>query len=375
MDGGDIVMKEIKHGTIFQTLEKWAPKSLAYDWDNVGLQVGAMNDRTKNVLVTLDVLESTVDEAIEQDVNLIIAHHPMIFKALKSIDFNSPKGRVIKKLIEHNITVYAAHTNLDIAKGGVNDLLIDVFPIKEKTNLIPFKNEILYKLVVFVPLDHEENLRDALSEAGAGHIGAYSHCSFRSEGQGTFKPLEGTNPFIGEQGELTIVDEVKLETIVPEAKLQAVLTAMEKAHPYEEVAHDIIPLKQTGESYGLGRVGTLEEAVDFDDFVNQVKEAYKVETVSLVSKDEKPVKKIAVLGGSGQSYIEQAKRMGADVYITGDITFHQAQDAMEMDLQLIDPGHYVEEIMKVATKKYVEKHFPQLKVIESKVNTNPFQFR
>src|SRR5699024_8248491 len=355
-------MKEVKHQTIIQTLEKWAPKNLAYDWDNVGLQVGAMNDRTKNVLVTLDVLESTVDEAIEQDANLIIAHHPMIFKPLKTIDFNSPKGRVIKKLIEHNITVYAAHTNLDIAKGGVNDLLIDVFPITEKTHLIPFKNEALFKLVVFVPMDHESKVRDALSEAGAGHIGAYSHCTFQSKGQGTFKPLEGTNPFIGTKDELTVVDEVKLETIVAEEKLPSVLRAMEKAHPYEEVAHDIIPLKQTGEAYGLGRIGTLEEPVAFDDFVKQVKQAYNCETVTVVSKNEKPVKKIAVLGGSGQSYINQAKKMGADVYITGDITFHQAQDAMEMDLQLIDPGHYVEEIMKMATKNYLEKHFPQLKV-------------
>lgn len=368
-------MKQVKHQTIIQTLEKWAPKDLAYDWDNVGLQVGAMNDRTTNVLVTLDVLESTVYEAIEQDANLIIAHHPMIFKPLKSIDFDTPKGRVIKKLIEHNITVYAAHTNLDIAKGGVNDLLIDVFPIKEKKHLIPFKNETLFKLVVFVPLGHEVELGDALSKAGAGHIGAYSHCTFQARGQGTFKPLEGTNPFIGTRDELTVVDEVKLETIVPEGKLQSVLRAMEKAHPYEEVAHDIIPLKQTGETYGLGRVGTLEEAVAFDDFVSQVKQAYNIETVAIVSKNKKPVKKIAVLGGSGQSYINQAKQMGADVYITGDITFHQAQDAMEMDLQLIDPGHYVEEIMKQASKNYLVKHFPQLKVNESTVNTNPFQFR
>lgn len=368
-------MKQVKHQTIIQKLEEWAPKNLAYDWDNVGLQVGAMNDTTKKVLVTLDVLESTVDEAIEQDANLIIAHHPMIFKPLKSIDFNSPKGRVIKKLIEHNITVYAAHTNLDIANGGVNDLLIDVFPITKKTNLIPFKNEALFKLVVFVPVSHETELRNALSDAGAGHIGAYSHCSFRAEGQGTFKPLEGTNPYIGTKNELTVVDEVKLETIVAEEKLPSVLHAMEAAHPYEEVAHDILPLKQTGQAYGLGRVGELENPVPFDEFVNQVKKAYSVDTLTVVSKNEKTVKKIAVLGGSGQSYINQAKKMGADVYITGDITFHQAQDAMEMDLQLIDPGHYVEEIMKVATKSYLEKHFPQLEVNESNVNTNPFQFR
>src|SRR5699024_12388717 len=188
-------------------------------------------------------------------------------------------------------------TNLDIAKGGVNDLLIDVFPITEKTHLIPFKNEALFKLVVFVPASHETELRNALSDAGVGHIGAYSHCTFQSKGQGTFKPLEGTNPFIGTKDELTVVDEVKLETIVAEEKLPSVLRAMEKAHPYEEVAHDIIPLKQTGEAYGLGRIGTLEEPVAFDDFVKQVKQAYNCETVKVVKKHRRTCKNSAALGG------------------------------------------------------------------------------
>lgn len=367
-------MSTVKHQTIIQKLEEWAPKHLAYDWDNVGLQVGSLKDTTKKVMITLDVLEDTVDEAIEQGANLIIAHHPLLFKPLKTIDFQTSKGKIIQKLIQHQITVYAAHTNLDIADGGVNDLLIDVFDIKDKTHLIPFKDQKLFKLAVFVPVHHENEVRNALSEAGAGHIGAYSHCTFTSEGTGTFKPLDGTNPYIGNKDELTYVEEIKLETIVPEEKLAVVLSAMKKAHPYEEVAHDIFSLQQTGKTYGLGRVATLKETINFDDFIEKVKKAYHLDTLKVVTKAKKPIQKVAVLGGSGQSYIQAAKNKGADVYITGDITFHQAQDAMEMDLQLIDPGHYAEEIMKHATSKYVAQHFPQLKVIESNVNTNPFQF-
>src|SRR5699024_2367540 len=369
-------MKEVKHQTIIQTLEKWAPKNLAYDWDNVGLQVGAMNDRTKNVLVTLDVLESTVDEAIEQDANLIIAHHPMIFKPLKTIDFNSPKGRVIKKLIEHNITVYAAHTNLDIAKGGVNDLLIDVFPITEKTNLIPFKNEALFKLVVFVPVDHESKVRDALSEGGAGHIGHYSHCTFQTKGQGTFKPLEGTNPYIGKQDRLEFVDEYKIESIVKEQQLSTAIDAMIKSHPYEEVAYDIIPLANKGMTFGLGRIGNLHQPMTLKELCDHVKSAFKMTHVRVTGDVTKKVKRAAILGGSGEKYLTKAKHAGADVYITGDMSFHQAQLAEDIGLAVIDAGHYIEQAVTKAIQdklqpKCVDQH---VDVLVSNINTDPFQF-
>ena len=220
MDGGDFVMTKIIHGTIFKELENWAPKELAYEWDNVGLQVGSHTDETKKVMVTLDVLKSVVDEAIEENVNLIIAHHPLLFKPLKEINFQTAKGNVIKKLIEHNITVYAAHTNLDIARGGVNDLLCDALGIVSSNPFIDIQSEKLLKLIVFVPRTHADEMRNALGAAGAGFIGNYSHCTFQSKGQGTFMPMEGTNPFIGSTDKLEIVDELKIETIVKEKDLQ-----------------------------------------------------------------------------------------------------------------------------------------------------------
>src|SRR5690625_1754828 len=182
---------------VFQVMENWAPKNLAYDWDNVGLQIGSYHKQVNKVMITLDVLESVVDEAIKKEVDLIIAHHPLFFKSVKQINYDTPIGRTIAKLIQHDITVYAAHTNLDIANGGVNDLLCEKLQLHSTKNLIHIKNEKLYKLMVYVPLSHAENVRNAISNAGAGHIGNYSHCTFQTKGQGTFKPLAGTNPYIG----------------------------------------------------------------------------------------------------------------------------------------------------------------------------------
>nr|WP_318036183.1 Nif3-like dinuclear metal center hexameric protein [Halobacillus amylolyticus] len=185
---------------IIKQLEKMSPKHYAFDWDNVGLQVGTLNKPASKVMITLDVLENVVDEAIENGVDLIIAHHPLLFTSLKQIDLDKPKGRIIKKLIQYDIAVYAAHTNLDVASGGVNDVMAELLQMKDVKPLIETEKEVLVKLVVFVPEDYADDLRNALGEAGAGHIGAYSHCTFQSAGQGTFKPLDGTSPFIGSQG-------------------------------------------------------------------------------------------------------------------------------------------------------------------------------
>src|SRR5699024_1385996 len=270
-------MTTLQHKNIIRELEKWAAKSLAYDWDPIGLQVGSLKDETKRVLVTLDVYEEVVDEAIEEGANLIIAHHPLLFNPLKTIDFTTSKGKIVQKLIKHDITVYAIHTNLDIAENGVNDMLADKLRLNDVKPFIPFSNEKLYKLIVFVPVDYVDDLRNAMSEAGAGHIGNYSHCTYQSPGKGTFKPLEGTNPFIGEKGTLEYVDEYKLETIVPESVLSKVLQAMEQSHPYEEVAYDLYELAQKGKQYGLGPIGTLDEKKTLREFIDQVKEAFNLD--------------------------------------------------------------------------------------------------
>lgn len=366
----------VKNRDVFQAIEKWAPKNLAYDWDPIGLQVGTYDARVEKVMVTLDVMESVVDEAIQKNVDLIIAHHPMIFTPLRNINFDTPLGRTLLKLIKHDITVYAAHTNLDIAEGGVNDLLCDKLELSNQEYLIHKHTEQLYKVVVFVPLEYADAVRESMGNAGAGHIGNYSHCTFQAEGIGTFKPLGGTNPFIGKQNEMEYVSEYRLETIVPEVILKDVLQAMIAAHPYEEVAYDVIPLANEGKQFGLGRIATIESPMSFIQFAQQLTQKLQVDHLRFVGDEEKQIRKVAIIGGSGEKYIHDAKRKGADVLITGDVTFHVAQEAEQIGLTIIDAGHYIEKIMKEGLKNKLEQTFTSdgITFVVSETNTNPFKF-
>ncbi|UOQ93760.1 Nif3-like dinuclear metal center hexameric protein [Halobacillus shinanisalinarum] len=360
---------------IIKQFEEMSPKHYAFDWDNVGLQVGTLNKPVAKVMITLDVLENVVDEAIEKSVDLIIAHHPLLFTSLKQIDLETPKGRIIKKLIQYDIAVYAAHTNLDVAVGGVNDVMAELLHIQNVEPLIETEKDELIKLVVFVPEDYSEGLRNALSEAGAGHIGAYSHCTFQSAGQGTFKPLDGTNPFIGKQGAIERVDEHRVETIVPKTKLAKTLKAMKKAHPYEEVAYDLYPLVNEGESIGVGRVGRLSKEITLRELCEVVKEQYDVPALRYVGDPDQTIQTVALLGGSGEKYIHAAKEKEADVYITGDLTFHLAQDAEQMGLAVIDPGHHVEKVITSKLQRRLQKKCgTDVDFIVSNSQTEPFRF-
>lgn len=359
-------------------MEMWAPKSLAYDWDNVGLQVGSHNKPVKKIMVTLDVTEAVTNEAIDKNIDLIIAHHPLLFKPLKQINTDHFRGRIIQKLIQHDITVYATHTNLDVASGGVNDMLADLLSLNNRKSLVDIQEEQLYKFVVFVPETHVQDITNALANKGAGHLGDYSNCTFQTKGVGTFKPLSGANPFIGEVNKVEHVDEVKVEAIVQESILQNVVDGVIKAHPYEEVAYDIVPLKNKGEQNGLGRIGTLEQSMSLESFVQYVKKSFGINNVRVSGQMDKSVKRVAIVGGSGEKYIQAAFYQKADVYITGDISFHFAQDAIEMGISVIDAGHYIEQIMKSGTKMYLENKLrtlqSEVEVIESETNTDPFQY-
>lgn len=366
----------VLNSSVFKFMEEWAPKELAYDWDNVGLQIGSYNQKVQKIMVTLDVLESVVDEAIEKDVDLIIAHHPLLFKPLKNINIDSPQGRTIKKIMAHNITVYAAHTNLDVATGGVNDMLSDSLGIESVSPLITTVKQRLFKIVVYVPRSHSDAIRNALSDSGAGFIGNYSHCTFQAGGEGTFKPLEGTNPYIGSTNKLEFVEELRIETIVPEEKLTKVIHSMIEAHPYEEPAYDIYPLKNEGNSLGIGRIGKANKEMTLGKFCEHVKESLDLKHLRVIGDMTKTVRKVAVLGGSGEKYIHAAKQKGADVYITGDMTFHMAQDAKELGLAVIDAGHYIEKVMKQATASYLKERLTEsdVETIVSETNTDPFLF-
>lgn len=372
------MVKKTNGHEVIQLFEQFSPKRYAMEGDKIGLQVGRLNKPVERVLIALDVLEEVVDEAIDKDVQLIIAHHPLIFRPLKSVVTSDPAGRLLEKLIKHDIAVYAAHTNLDVAKGGVNDLLAEALELTETEVLVPTLQEDLKKLAVFVPSDHAGSVREALGRAGAGFIGEYSHCSFSVEGTGRFLPGAQTSPYIGEAGRLETVEEVKIETIYPRSLEKKVLSAMLKAHPYEEVAYDIYPLDNEGETLGLGRIGQLEKSMTLHEFAEFVKEKLDVKGVRVVGHLTEEVKKVAVLGGDGNKYFQSAKFKGADVYVTGDFYYHTAHDALAAGLKVVDPGHNVEKVMKAGTANKMaalaaEKGL-DVQFIPSSIHTDPFTF-
>jgi dinuclear metal center YbgI/SA1388 family protein len=368
------------HGqTVIQMMERLAPKSLAEDWDKVGLQVGTLQKEVKKVLVTLEVTEAVAEEAVREQADLIIAHHPLIFRPLQHLITDYSQGRKLELLIKHDIAVYASHTNLDITDGGMNDWMAEALQLNAVSPMQEQDAEKLYKLVVFVPVDHHERVLQAIFEAGAGWIGNYSHCSFNIEGTGTFLPQEGTDPYIGQAGKLERVQEIRIETIVPERVRKLVVQAMLKAHPYEEVAYDLYELTARGKTRGLGRVGTLAESVTLEAFAEQVKQALNVKHVRVVGPLDRMVKKIAVLGGSGSKYVRDAIRAGADVYVSGDIDYHTAQDALADGICIVDPGHHAEVLMKDKVAEYLQQQLAEAgyatEVLVSTVPTDPFTLR
>lgn len=371
-------MKQVNGHQIIQLFEEFSPKKYAVEGDPIGLQIGTLNKRIENVMVALDVLEEVVDEAIEKKVQLIIAHHPLIFRPLKKITTSEPAGRLIEKLIKHDIAVYAAHTNLDVAKGGVNDMLAEALRLTNTSVLAPTFEHKLKKLGVYVPEENANEVLSALGKAGAGSIGDYSHCSFSSTGTGRFLPGENTNPHIGEIGKLEEVKELKVETVFPEFLEPKVISAMLSVHPYEEPAYDIYQLNLKGEELGLGRIGELQEEMTLEQFALFAKERLDSSGVRVVGNLNDKVKKVAVLGGDGNKYISYAKMKGADVYVTGDMYYHTAHDAMNMGLNIVDPGHNIEKIMKKGLsekmQKLSEKKGFAVNFFPSEMNTDPFTF-
>ncbi len=373
-------MKNTVNGQeIIQAFEAFSPKAYAMEGDKIGLHIGTLNKPVAKVLTALDVTEEVVDEAADLGAELIIAHHPLIFHPLKKIATDTAYGRIIEKCLQEGIAVYAAHTNLDVAVGGVNDLLAEKLGLGKTEVLVPTYEIHLKKLAVFVPENNLEQVRKAISSAGAGHIGNYSHCTFQTPGTGTFLPEEGTNPYIGSRGKLEYVKEARLETIFPAHLENKVIAAMVKSHPYEEPAFDIYPLENKGEMLGLGRVGYLANEMTLEQFAEHVKQALDVPSVRIAGNLSDKVKKVAVLGGDGNKYWSNAKMKGADVYVTGDVYYHVAHDALMQGLNIIDPGHNVEKVMKKGVKEYLDRYLSSRKinieVYASQIDTEPFTFR
>lgn len=359
--------------SLVKKIESKYPLNLAYDWDNVGLLVGDFEMNVEKVLVVLEANEKVINEAIENDIDLIITHHPFIFKKMNKINTMDLKGRLIHKLIKNDIALYSMHTNFDIAYDGLNDYFMNLMGFEDSKILEVTNTEVLYKLAVYVPYTHADKVKNALANAGAGHIGDYSHCSFSSEGIGCFKPLENTNPYIGSIGEIELVKEVKIETIVTQKVLGGVISSMIKAHPYEEVAYDIFKLENKGKSSGLGRISSLKNMMTLEELCNHIKGKLNMEHIRVIGNLEDNIAKVAVVTGSGADMFKKAKKMGADVLITGDMKYHDAQDAIDINMNVIDCGHFdTEDIFKDAISIYL-KEIDGLEIIKSNINLNPFK--
>lgn len=363
---------------IIKHIEDWAPKEIAWQKDNVGLQVGASNREVKNIILCLEITEEVIDDAIKKKCNFIFTHHPLLFRPLKKIDLlNDKNSLLIEKLIKNDIILYSAHTNLDFTKDGVSFELAKILELKDITFLSSSESN-QYKLAVFVPENAIDNVAEAVFKAGAGKIGEYTDCSYRTAGRGTFKGSDKSNPKIGNRGVLETVNEIKLEVVVNSWYLNKVIRAMIEAHPYEEPAYDIYALKNPNNNYGAGALGILKEKMTEDEFLKYVSGQLKVKNFRYVKGKNTSVKKVALCGGAGSDLIEDAVNSGADAFITADIKYHAFQDASRKIL-LIDAGHYETEIHSLNEVQrrldvLIRKNNGNIKIFKYDGSTNPIIF-
>ena len=358
---------------ITKVLETLAPLDYAESFDNVGLLVGDANAEVTGVLITLDTLEAVVEEAIEKNCNLIVSFHPIIFSGLKSLTGKTYVERVVMKAIRHQIAIYSMHTALDNQLLGVNASIADRLGLHNRSILIPQPN-IIRKLITYVPKANAEKLRKALFEAGAGNIGNYAECSFNLEGKGTYKGNESPLPTIGEPNVFHTEDETQIGVIFPKHLQSQILKALRQNHPYEEVAYEIYILENEHQHIGMGMIGEFETPMSEADFLVYLKEKMEVSCIRYSAFRGKEVKKVAVLGGSGAFAIEDAKRAGADVFVSADFKYHDFFRA-EGEILLADIGHFEsEQYIKFILFEYLSKKIPTFALSISNVDTNPIKY-
>jgi len=364
---------KMKIKEIVSALERFAPLPLQDGFDNAGLQIGLTEAEATGALLCLDVTEAVLDEAIASGCNLIISHHPLIFKGYKSITGKDYVERCILKAIKNDIVIYSAHTNLDNVPGGVNFKIAEKIGLKNVRILDP-KESSLIKLVTFVPSAQAEEVRNALFTAGCGCIGNYDSCSYNTEGEGTFRAQEGSHPFCGTVGELHHETEVRIETILPEYKKGEVIRALLSKHPYEEPAYDLYPLHNSWAQVGSGIVGELEEPESELEFLKRIKRIFEVGCLKHNKLIGRLIQKVSLCGGAGAFLIPQAVRSGADVFITGEIKYHD-YFGRETDILLAEIGHYEsEQYTKEIFYSIIRDLFPNFALQFSKVNTNPIKY-
>ncbi len=360
---------------IAEALEAWAPPGSAQSYDNVGLQVGDPERTVRRALLALDMTPAVFEEARALGAELIITHHPLLFRPLRQLTPGSLVASLALRLAESGIALYSIHTNLDAAPGGVSFALATHLGLRD-VQFLQKMEQALYKLVTFVPASHFEQVREALARAGAGRIGNYEACAFATRGTGYFRPGDMARPFIGEPGKLESAEELRLEVEVARWDLPRVLAAMRAAHPYEEVAYDVYPVEQPYTRAGLGAIGRLEKPEPLRDFLQRVSERLRTDSLRYVGDLEAPVQTVAVCGGAGADLIGRALAAGADVYVTADLTYHRFFEVLGDDgrprMALVDAGHYeTEALTETLLEKWLQQRFPTVSWQCTAARTSP----
>lgn len=358
---------------ILQTIEQFAPLALQESYDNCGVQIGNVNQDVTKILLSIDVTENVIDEAISLGCNLIISHHPIAFRKFRSLTGKNYEERCMIKACKHDIVLYAAHTNLDNATGGISYKLAELIGLEQIRTLDPIKGKLL-KLSTFAPTSHAELIRNALFDAGAGNIGNYNSCSYNTNGFGTFNAGEKANPFVGEINELHIENEVKIEVVLPTFKQTDVLRALLSCHPYEEPAYDFYALENIWNQVGSGVVGTLPEEMEEEDFLYMLKDVLKLESIQHSIYRRKKIIDVALCGGSGAFLIPKAISYGADIFITGEAKYNDFYD-VEDKILLATIGHYESEICsKDIFRDILTKKYSDINIFHSRFDTNPVKY-
>ncbi len=359
--------------TIITEIEKFAPLAYQESYDNCGLLTGNKEQEITGAILCLDCTEAIVEEAIHKKCNLVIAHHPIIFGDLKKLNGSNYVERTVIKAIQHNIAIYACHTNLDNVKLGVNKKIADKLGLINQQILAP-KKSLLKKLVTFVPGSHLEKVREALFQSGAGNIGNYDSCSFVLEGTGSFRGNEHTNPFIGEKGKLSLEKESRIEVIFEAVNEFAIISSLKQHHPYEEVAYDIYQLENTYQHIGSGMVGEFEEAISEIEFFTRLKSVFKLKIVKHTPFLNKSIKKVALCGGSGSFLLKNAISSNSDTYLSSDFKYHEYFDA-ENKILIADIGHYeTEQFTPEIFYEIISNKFPTFASYLTEINTNPVNY-
>ena len=358
---------------VCKIIEDFAPVSLQENYDNVGLLVGSRKAKISAALLTLDCTEAVINEAIKKKCQLIIAHHPIIFSGLKRINDNHYVERVVTKAIKNDIAIYACHTNIDNYRNGVNAKIAQKLGLINTEVLAP-KADLLCKLYTYVPLKDNQRVQQALFDAGAGHIGEYAECSFQTTGIGTFKPSAKSNPQIGKKNVRSAIEEMKLEVLVPTYKIKNVLQALKSKHPYEEVAYEIIKIKNKNQEIGSGLIGELPKALSIKELLKLVKSKMKTGCIRHTAAERRKFSKIAICGGAGSFLTHQAMAAGAHAYITADVKYHEFFES-DNKMSILDIGHYEsEQYTPRLFYDILSKKLPTFALHLSKINTNPIKY-